>query len=279
MSKKRLFVILALGLVLLFAVAGCGGTEEPQGTDAQGELSGSIQVIGSTSVQPLSEELATAFMAKYPDVTVNVAGGGSGAGIKAAREGSADIGSSSRELKEEEKGTVVETVIAYDGIAVIVHSSNSVSEITMDDIKKVFTGEITNWSELGGSDAPITIYTREEGSGTRGAFTEIALGEDNNITSNAIIQNSNGALRTAVAGDPNGIGYLSFGYLNEEVKDLKVDGVEPLAENVKNGSYKISRPFLYLTKEEPTGLVKAYMDFVLGPEGQEIVAKDYITIL
>jgi len=279
LSKKRLFVILALGLVLLFAVAGCGGTQEPQGTDAQGELSGSIQVVGSTSVQPLSEELATAFMAKYPDVTVNVAGGGSGAGIKAAQEGSADIGSSSRELKEEEKGTVVETVIAYDGIAVIVHSSNSVSEITMDDIKKVFTGEITNWSELGGSDAPITIYTREEGSGTRGAFTEIALGEDNNITPNAIIQNSNGALRTAVAGDPNGIGYLSFGYLNEEVKDLKVDGVEPLAENVKNGSYSISRPFLYLTKEEPTGLVKAYMDFVLGPEGQEIVAKDYITIL
>ena len=279
MSKKRLFVILALGLVLLFAVAGCGGTEEPQGTDAQGELSGSIQVVGSTSVQPLSEELATAFMTKYPDVTVNVAGGGSGAGIKAAQEGSADIGASSRELKSEEKGTVTETVIAYDGIAVIVHSSNSVSEITMDDIKKVFTGEITNWSELGGSDAPITIYTREEGSGTRGAFTEIALGEDINITPNAIIQNSNGALRTAVAGDPNGIGYLSFGYLNEEVKDLKVDGVEPLAENVKNGSYKISRPFLYLTKEEPTGLVKAYMDFVLGPEGQEIVAKDYITIL
>jgi len=279
LSKKRLFVILALGLVLLFAVAGCGGTQEPQGTDTQGELSGSIQIVGSTSVQPLSEELATAFMAKYPDVTVNVAGGGSGAGIKAAQEGSADIGSSSRELKEEEKGTVVETVIAYDGIAVIVHSSNSVSEITMDDIKKVFTGEITNWSELGGSDAPITIYTREEGSGTRGAFTEIALGEDNDITSNAIIQNSNGALRTAVAGDPNGIGYLSFGYLNEEVKGLKVDGVEPLAENVKNGSYSISRPFLYLTKEEPTGLVKAYIDFVLGPEGQEIVAKDYITIL
>lgn len=279
MSKKRLFVFLILGLVLLFAVVGCGSTQEPQGTDAQGELSGSIQVVGSTSVQPLSEELATAFMAKYPDVTVNVAGGGSGAGIKAAREGSADIGSSSRELKEEEKGTVVETVIAYDGIAVIVHSSNSISEITMDDIKKVFTGEITNWSELGGSNAPITVYTREEGSGTRGAFTEIAFGEGINITPHAIIQNSNGALRTAIAGDPNGIGYLSFGYLNEEVKDLKVDGVEPLAENVKNGSYPISRPFLYLTKEEPTGLVKAYMDFVLGPEGQEIVAKDYITIL
>lgn len=280
MSKKRLFVILALGLVMLFAVAGCGGTEESQGTDAGEEnLSGSIQIVGSTSVQPLSEELATAFMAKYPDVTVNVAGGGSGAGIKAAQEGSADIGASSRELKPEEKGTVSETVIAYDGIAVIVNASNSVSEITMDDIKKVFTGEITNWKELGGSDAPITIYSREEGSGTRGAFTEIVLGEEANIVSSALIQNSNGAIRTAVAGDPNAIGYLSFGYLNNEVKGLKVDGVEPLAENVKNGSYKISRPFLYLTKEEPTGLIKAFIDFVLGPEGQEIVAKDYISIL
>jgi len=287
MRKSKWLMLVLVGLLAMGLVAGCGGDNEPapapdggeeQQPSEQSELSGSLQIAGSTSVQPLSEELATAFMDKYPQVTINVAGGGSGAGIKAAQEASADIGAASRALKAEEEGTVVATAIAYDGIAVVVHPSNPVSEITMEQIKQVFAGEITNWSELGGADAPITIYNREEGSGTRGAFTEIVLGEETPITDKAIIQNSNGAMRTAAAGDPNGIAYISFGYLNDEVKPLKVDGVEPTVDNVKNGSYKISRPFLYLTHDEPAGLTKAYMDFVLGDEGQAIVAEEFITV-
>jgi phosphate transport system substrate-binding protein len=217
-------------------------------------------------------------MEKYPGVKINVAGGGSGAGIKAAQQGTADIGASSRELKDTEKGTVKETVIAKDGIAVIVHPDNPVENISMDQIKGVFTGKITNWKDLGGKDAAITVIIREAGSGTRGAFQELTIGEDAEFTDKAIIQNSNGALRTAVAGNPDAIGFISFGYINNEIKPLKVEGVEATKDNVLSGSYKISRPFLYLTKAEPQGLVKAYIDFVLSPEGQSIVGKEYIPV-
>jgi len=278
----KLALITLFTLAVVFAAAGCGGPQvgAPQegGKDGSTGLSGTIQIAGSTSVQPLSEELAQAFMSKHPQVKVNVAGGGSGAGVKSAQQGTADIGAASRNLKPGEKGTVKVTTIAYDGIAVVVHPSNPVSEIKMEDIPKIWGGEITNWKDLGGKDAPITVYSREEGSGTRGAFTEIAIGETVEVIPHAIIQNSNGAMRTAVSGDPNGIGYISFGYLNDEVKALKIDGVEPTVENVKANKYKISRPFNYLTKDEPSGLVKEYIDFVLSDEGQSIVAKDFIRV-
>jgi phosphate transport system substrate-binding protein len=277
-------VTLAFAVVIALVVAGCGqksqnnGQSQGQQQNEEQKLSGSIQIAGSTSVQPLSEELAAAFMEKYPGVKINVAGGGSGAGIKAAQQGTADIGASSRELKDTEKGTVKETVIAKDGIAVIVHPDNPVENISMDQIKGVFTGKITNWKDLGGKDAAITVIIREAGSGTRGAFQELTIGEDAEFTDKAIIQNSNGALRTAVAGNPDAIGFISFGYINNEIKPLKVEGVEATKDNVLSGSYKISRPFLYLTKAEPQGLVKAYIDFVLSPEGQSIVGKEYIPV-
>lgn len=288
-QRMRWLTVLLVVALVLGLLAGCAPKKpaepakpaEPQ-QPAQPQqpqgLSGSIQIAGSTSVQPLSEELAKAFMTKNPGVTINVAGGGSGAGIKAAQNGTADIGASSRALKPEEKGTVVEHQIATDGIAVVVHPSNKVDGLTLAQVKDIFTGKITNWKQVGGKDAPITVFRREDGSGTLGAFTELVLGEGAKITDKALQQNSNGAMRTAVAGDPNAIGFLSFGYLNNEVKAVKIDGVEANVDNVKAGKYKLSRPFLYLTQKQPEGVVKAYIDFVLSPEGQQIVGKEYITV-
>ena len=268
---------MALLLVLLLAVtaAACGQKETPK--PASNELSGNIQIAGSTSVQPLSEELAKAFMAKNPKVKINVAGGGSGAGIKAAAEGTADIGASSRELKAEEK-KVKEFVIALDGVAVIVHKDNKVADLKIEDVKKIFSGEITDWSKVGGAKGAIHVISREEGSGTRGAFDELVLGKEGKLTEKAIVQNSTGAVRTAVATDKNAIGYISLGSLNDEIKALKINGVEATAANVKNNSYKISRPFIYMTPKEPAGIVKAYIDYVLSAEGQELVKKHFISI-
>ncbi|NLZ51746.1 MAG: phosphate ABC transporter substrate-binding protein [Thermoanaerobacteraceae bacterium] len=276
-----LFSIIALTFILVLAV-GCGktnsGSQEQENNNPAQELklSGSLQIAGSSSVQPLSEELAMEFMKKFPNVKINVAGGGSGAGIKAAQDGTCDIGASSRELKPEEKN-VNEFIIAKDAIAVIVNPANSVSDLTMEQIKSIFSGEVTNWKDLGGKDAPITVVIREDGSGTRGAFEEIVLG-DIKFTDKAIIQNSTGALRTTVAGTPDAIGFVSLGALNDEVKALKIDGVDVTKENVLSNSYKVARPFIYMTKEEPVGLTKHFIDFVLSSEGQKIVERDFIPI-
>lgn len=271
--KSKFFAIVLV--MMITVVAGCGQEKEAQ--SQENELEGTIQIAGSTSVQPLSEELVKAFMAENKKVRINVAGGGSGAGVKAAAAGTADIGASSRELKEEEKN-VKEYVIALDGIAIIVHKDNPVNDLSQEDIKKIFAGEITNWSELGGEDGAIHVYNREDGSGTRGAFTELIMGKEVSITDKAIIQNSTGAVRTAVAGDKTGIGYISLGGINEEIKALKVDGVEATVENIKTKTYKIYRPFLYLTQKEPEGVVKAYIDWVLSLEGQGIVAEHFIPV-
>ncbi|WP_018086762.1 phosphate ABC transporter substrate-binding protein [Desulfurispora thermophila] len=281
--KSKLVASLLAGALLVGALSGCGGTEKPQSesnTSSGQAAKTTITTAGSTSVQPLSEELAKAFQAKKPNITVNVQGGGSSQGIKAAAEGIAEIGACSRELKESEKSLgLVENTIALDGIAVVVNPQNSqVSDLTIEQVKKIFAGEIKNWKDVGGKDAPINVVTREAGSGTRGAFEELVMGKEAKITDNAVTSPSNGAVRTSVAGDPNAIGYISIGYLNEEVKPVKIDGVEPKEDNVKSGQYKISRPFIYLTKGEPQGAAKEFIEFVLSPEGQKIVAKHYIPV-
>jgi phosphate transport system substrate-binding protein len=279
----KLILIMVLTFTILMLTVGCGNSNtKSQGQDnnslgQEPELSGSIQIAGSTSVQPLSEELAMDFMSKYSNVKINVAGGGSGAGIKAAQDGTCDIGGSSRELKPEEK-SVKEIVIAKDGIAVVVNPANPISDLTIKQIKSVFSGDVTNWKNLGGSDAPITVVIREDGSGTRGAFEEIVLGKDSKFTNKAIIQNSTGAVRTTVASTPDAIGFISLGALNDEVKALQVGGIEASKENVLNNSYKVARPFIYMTKEEPTGLIKLFIDFVLSAEGQKIVERDFIPV-
>ena len=199
-------------------------------------------------------------------------------GAVPGQEGTAEIGASSRDLKSEEIGALNKTLIARDGIAVVVHPQNSVNELTIEQARKIFAGEITNWKDVGGKSAAINLFTREEGSGTRDAFQEMVMGKDKKISSKAGVLNATGALRTAVAGDVNGIGYISLGSLNKSVKALKIDGVEATEATILDETYKIARPFLYLTKGEPEGIVKAYIDFVLSPEGQKIAAGKFIPV-
>ncbi|MFZ5968612.1 MAG: phosphate ABC transporter substrate-binding protein PstS family protein [Bacillota bacterium] len=246
-----------------------------------------IVIAGSTSVQPLSDELAAAFIKKHPGVQIEVQGGGSSVGVKSAKDGVADIGAASREVKESEKSLgLKEFEIALDGIALIVNATNSVSELSMTQIKDIYTGKITNWKEVGGKDTPIIVVTREQGSGTRGAFIEItkiegkdAAGNTKDFTTDkALQQPSTGAVKATVANTPDAIGFISLGALDDTVKGVKVEGVNPTVANIKAKKYKIYRPFLYLTKEEPTGIVKQYIDFVLSAEGQKIVGQDFITV-
>lgn len=269
-------------LMLALVLSGCQNTAQDEQDTAhqpnQENLSGNITIAGSTSVQPLAEELAAAFTAKYPTVRIDIQGGGSSVGVQSANDGVADIGNSSRELKDSEKPyNLHQHVIARDGIAVVVNPANKVGEITIEQVQKVFTGQISNWKELGGDDAGITVVNREEGSGTRGAFEEIVMG---NVrpTDNAIIQPSTGAVKQTVSSDPYAIGYISMGALAPDVKGLIVDGIRPTSDNVSNGSYKIARPFIMLTKEAPQGAVKAFLDFIFSREGQEIVGQEFIKV-
>ncbi len=243
-------------------------------------LKGSIQIVGSTSVQPLAEELAQAFMAKNKNVKIFVQGGGSGAGIKAAMTGTADIGTSSRELEPTETG-VVETVIAKDGIAIIVNKSNAVTDLTLDQLQKIYSGAITNWKEVGGPNMKIQVVNREAGSGTRGAFEEIVLKPAKlSNTSDCLVQASTGAVQQTVAITKEAIGYVSLGSLDKTaVKPLTLNGVECNEKNIMAKTYKVQRPFLMLTKTTPTGVVKAFLDWVVGPEGQKIVGKEFITVI
>lgn len=274
MSRKQLLV---MGIALLMATTMATGCAKNQSGDQKSAVSGNVKVTGSTSIEPLAHELAEEFQIDNPDVQISVTGGGSSVGIKAAQDGVADIGMSSRELKSEEQG-LKEFVIAKDGIAVVLHPENKVADLSLEQIKKMYSGEIKNWKDVGGADAPITLVTREEASGTRGAFEELVMGKEAKIVNTAVVQSSTGAIRTTVAGDANAIGYMSMGALDNQVKAVKVDGVEGTEENAKNGSYKITRPFLFVTKAEPTGGAKAFIDWVLGEDGQRIIGEEFISI-
>lgn len=269
---KKVFLLLLAGLI------GIGMVSFGTGFAAE-ELSGNIQIAGSTSVQPLAEELAQAFMAKNKNVKIFVQGGGSGAGIKAATTGTADIGMSSRELKKEEAG-LHETVIAKDGIAVIVHKSNKVNNLTTEQLQKIYSGQITNWKEVGGDNKEIVVVNREAGSGTRGAFEEIVLAPAKlTNTSKTLVQASTGAVQQTVKVTKYAIGYVSLGSLDAQaVKDLTIDSIKCTEENIIANKYKIQRPFLMLTKAAPAGLVKAFLDWILSAEGQKIVAKEFISV-
>jgi len=260
---SRLLIILLIPVLL----AGC----------ARPNPANTINIAGSTSVQPLSEELANAFMSQNSKVAVNVAGGGSSAGIKAAQEGTAEIGASSRSLKSEEKRGLKQITIAIDGIALVVNPANQVQNLTLDQIRRIYTGEITNWREVGGADGPIDFFTREEGSGTRGAFEDLVMKGDQ-ISSRAGVLNATGALRTVVAGDPHALAYISLGNVDQSVQVVAVDGVRPESETIRDGTYKLARPFVYLTKGNPRGLAIQFIEFVLSQEGQEIVGQGFIPV-
>lgn len=239
------------------------------------DLSGSISMVGSTSMEKLANALSEAFMEEYPDVTVTAEFVGSGAGIEAVTNGTADIGNSSRSLKDEEKAAgVVENVVAIDGIAVCVDPANEVADLTKEQLTNIYNGTVTNWKEVGGADEPIIVIGREAGSGTRGAFEELVDLVDGCKYANEL--DSTGAVIAKVASTPGAIGYASLDALDDSVKSLSLEGVEATAENIKAGNYFLSRPFVMATKgeiSEQNDLVQAWFDFVLGDEGQQVASE------
>lgn len=251
-------------------------TTEAASTEAQAanaDLSGSISMVGSTSMEKLANAVSEAFMEKYPKVTVTAEFVGSGAGIEAVTNGTADIGNSSRNLKDEEKANgVAENIVAIDGIAVVVDPANTVEDLTKDQLTSIYDGSVTNWKDVGGNDAPIVVVGREAGSGTRGAFEELLKLEDACKYSNEL--DSTGAVMAKVASTPGSIGYVSLDVLDDTVKAVKLDGAEPTEENIKAGKYFLSRPFVMATKgeiSEQNDLVKALFDFIYSDEGSELV--------
>jgi phosphate transport system substrate-binding protein len=279
-SKKIMLVLVSSLLLLTAMLVGCTQNTTPNTTASTVvQLSGNITESGSTTVQPLAEQLRDVFQLKYPKVTVTIQGGGTAVGIKAAQDGTVDIGAASRALTAAEKATLVDTVIARDGIAVIVNpAQKNITNLTKAQVRDIFSGKITNWKDLGGDNKAIVLVSREEGAGTRAAFQDLILGKDVLIADTAILQSSNGAIRTIVASNPYAIAYLSFGYIDNNVKALSLEGIPATIENAKNGTYPAVRPLLFVTKTQPTGLVKTFIDFCLSSEGQAIVAKDYITV-
>jgi len=269
-SKKWILLILVGILAVSMVAVGCGKN-----------LSGTITVAGSTTVQPLAELLADEFMSENPDVQVTIGGGGTSVGITSVNNGTVDIGSASRDLKSDEP-QLVKHLLAKDGIAIIVKPGNPVSGLTKAQVRDIFGGVIKNWKDVGGPAHAINVVVRESGSGTRTAFEEMVMAKPEPavaIASTALEQNSNGGVKQVVGGDSYAIGFISFGYIDNTVKALSIDGVEATVENAKNETYPIVRPLYFLTKEEPTGLVKDFIDFCLSDEGQAIVADEgYISI-
>ena len=255
--------ITAIAILILFAgsLSSCSGQAES-----------TIIVVGSTSVQPFAELLAEEFESSHPGENIDIQGGGSAAGIMAAEEGIAEIGMSSRSLKDDEQGLLV-VEIAKDGLAIVVHPKNPVADLTLEQIRDIYTGEITNWGQVNGQDAQIHLIAREDGSGTRGAFEDLVMGKEYRITPKAIVQNSNGAVKQLVSDDPDSIGFISLGLaeVDNKVKALRLDGVEATRENVINHSYGLFRPFLFVFKTQPEGIARQFVDYVLSEEGQQIL--------
>ena len=289
MKKKFLAAVLA-GMMVM-SMAACGGkatettkaeettkTAETTKADASkdtgsSDLSGSISMSGSTSMEKLVTALSQDYMEKNKNVTVNAEFVGSGAGIEAVTAGMVDIGNASRALKDEEKANgIVENSVAIDGLAVVTDPASKVEDLTKDQLTKIYTGEITNWKDLGGSDSPIVVIGRESGSGTRGAFEELLKVEDQCVYASEL--DSTGAVMAKVAATPGAIGYVSLDVIDDTVKTLKLDGVEPTEENIKAGSYSLSRPFVMATKgeiSEQSKLVQNWFEYIKSSEGQEII--------
>lgn len=236
-------------------------------------LSGSISMAGSTSMEKLANAAAESFMAIYPDVTVTAEFTGSSAGVEAVTAGSVDIGNSSRALKDSEKEAgVVENIVAIDGIAVVVDPANTVAGLTKQQLIDIYTGAVKNWSEVGGEDGVIIVVGREAGSGTRGAFEEILEIEDACTYANEL--DSTGAVMAKVASTPGAIGYVSLDVIDDTVKAVALDEVEPTVENIKSGAYFLSRPFVMATVgeiSEQNETVQAWFDYLASEEGKEVI--------
>ena len=248
-------------LLLLFVLASCIDAD-----DASAPNLVQVTLAGSTSVQPFAERWAE----EYPAGRIIVQSGGSTAGIKAAHDGTADIGMSSRELRPSETSGLVQTIVARDGIAVIVHASNAVRTMTLAQLRDVYSGRIRNWRELGGRARTITVITREDGSGTRDAFEAFVMNAGHEIAPSALVTAYSGGLRKMVAQDPQAIGYVTFSQLNAQVAAVAIDGVTPSEKSIASGVYRLQRPFVFLTNGPPRGAASAFIEFVLSAPGQQL---------
>jgi phosphate transport system substrate-binding protein len=279
MIKRLLFTgqrSLNIGLVALslmvvtipVALTGCSAA--PAFTDSASAFSDStINEAGSTTVQPLAEKLANAYMKIHNDMTVVIQGGGSSVGIRSVADGVVDIGASSRQLNADDPPLVTH-LIAIDSLAVIVHQNNPVKDLSLTQIKDIFSGRIRDWAEVGGQPGAIHVAAREEGSGTRTTFDDLVMKKDR-LEARAILQSSNGAIHQVVSRDELAIGFLSFNYVSPAVRPLKIDSVPVSFETAQSGAYPLTRPLYFLTREAPTGAVKSFLDFCASPEGRQIL--------
>ncbi len=273
--RKRMTKIMTMVGVALLAISTLAGCGEKASNEGNSDLSGTITLSGSTSMSKLAQALQEDFMARHDNVTVSVEFSGSGAGIEGVIKGTCDIGNASRNVKEEEKAKgVVENIVAIDGIAIVADLANSVSNLTKEQLIRIYTGKIVNWKEFGGSDTPIVVIGREAGSGTRGAFEELLEIEDVCTYANEL--DSTGAVMAKVASTPGAIGYVSLDVVDDSVKLVSLEGVKATSENIKAGTYLLSRPFVMATKgqiSQQNELVQAWFEYVLGEEGQAIAAQ------
>lgn len=278
---KKLSIAMLIMLLSFALFTGCsnnGGSIEENKTDTETgttTVSGEIVAGGSTSTKNIMEATLDEFTALNPDVTAEYNATGSSDGVKNADSGVYQIGTASRNIKEEEKAlNLTEKIFAYDGIAAIVNPANEIKDITVEQLAQIYKGEITNWKDLGGEDAQIVVVSREDGSGTRGAFEEI-VGFEEKLTANATIAEGNGNVQSTVAENENAIGYVSFTYINDTIKALTVEGVEATTDNVLNETYKVSRPFVMVYQDKNLNDAgKAYIEFLMGAEGQAIVEEE-----
>ena len=289
---KKMMAILTAATMVAAGVMGCGSSDtnadannsndnttqtESQATDNNTadntDLSGSVTLAGSTSMEKLANAMNEAFMEKYPNVAATAEFTGSSAGIESLAAGSVDIGDASRALSDDEKGQgIVENIVAIDGIAVITDTDNTITDIKSEDLAKVYTGEITNWKDLGGKDEQIVVIGREAGSGTRDAFEELMDVKDSCKYAQEL--DSTGAVLAKVAATPGAVGYVSLDVLDDTVNGLQINSVEPTEENILAGTYVLQRPFVMATKgeiSEQSEQVQAYFDFINSEDGQNVI--------
>ncbi len=268
-KMKKVFAAGALALSAAMLITGCGGGQSASsGSGAATELSGKVSASGSTALLPLLKPAQEEFQNKNAKVTVNVAGGGSFTGMNQVAEGSVDIGNSDVNLPDEYKDKgLVDHKVVVEPFVFIVDKANKVDNLTKDQVVGILTGKITNWKEVGGDDQKITLIHRAKSSGSRATISDVVL-KGSNFTDDAVIQDSNGAVRAAIASTPGAIGYVDAPYADDSVKVLKFDGVEYSADNIISGKYPIYGYGHMYTKGEPTGAVKAFIDFILSDEFQ-----------
>ncbi len=277
--KKIIALLLAAMLTLTLAACGSknndnANTDTNTNDNTSTAVTGTVATDGSTSMEKVIGALSESFMANNADTTVTYNPTGSGSGITAVQEGTCDIGLSSRALKDEEKAAgLKETVLAYDGIAIIVHPDNPVSDLSLEQIAKLYTGEITNWKDVGGNDAQVVLIGREAASGTRDGFESITGTKEKCLYRQELT--STGDVITAVSQNPDAIGYASLASIKDSVKALNVDGVTPGEDTVKDGSYKVQRPFVLVTVEGKalTPVAQAFFDYAVSSDAAAIIAK------